>query len=1084
MSVQVKITCILLVSYINLFAQRYTDRGPENRFATTENPYYWKNKRPSPGYWQQDVHYIIDAEINEETGVITGKETLHYTNNSPDTLWYVFFNLYQNAFTPGSYLDQLQQANDAHVHYGPNESAGLGTVVDTISDREGQLETQLDNTILKVNLRKPLLPGNTTTFELAFRTFYDQGSTRRRMKKFKSGSFTHFNGCQWYPKICVYDMVSRWNTDQHLNREFYGDFGTFDVSLTFASNYIVEATGVLQNEDEVLHDTLKQKIHIENFKDKKWEEKPSVVIPYVKGEKKTWMYHAENVHDFAFTANPNYRMADTVIYPGRLNGDGVRCVALVQEQHASGWQTAHHYLAKIISVFSRDFGVFEYPKIIVADAADGMEYPMLTLDGGKDPEYRGLLVHEVAHNWFYGMLGNNETYRAFLDEGFTQLLTVWGQEAIDGDTIVYTPIKNWYVRRFYEPMSVRDSRAYVGYLQDAIRYNDEPLNTHSDGFNGALGQGGGYRHVYVKTATMLYNLQYVLGDSLFLNAMKHYVAKWKFCHPYPLDFRNSITEYTKQNLNWFFDEWLETTKNIDYAVGRIQKGRSKDEYNITFKRKGRMHMPLDFTVKANDGNEHRYYIPNSWFQKQQDSVTVLPKWYGWDKLQPTYKAMVVVPGGINDVVIDPSNRLADINMLDNRKKNRTEFRFDSGIYPYTSWKKYRIWMRPDIWWNAFDGVKLGVHLHGNYMQVKHRFAFTAWLNSHVGQGAPWWAFSKKQKAAAGWFSYNFSYSTAIDKVLKNSTVYFQSRWLDGFEMYTAGLNKGFGNNLTLDIHFKAFTRPRAAWSNYLLYPGEWSTYWPENNGFNNTINASIQYRYAKTKVQGKLTVRGRSTALLSNSDYHYLTLEHTNKVSFWKFDLLSRIYGRLGTGNRLPAESALFFGGANPEEMMESKYYRAAGFVPQTWADRYRDNTSNLHMGGGLNMRGYVGYLLPVLNSQQQIQFAYKGHSGLSANVELEFNRLVKVKKPKLREYFDLKTYLFADGGTITYINPAGKQQFIPVRVDAGAGIAFTIKKWGVLQNAKPLTFRFDVPFFLSHTPHVSPRHFDFRWVVGINRAF
>ncbi|MDB5281689.1 MAG: hypothetical protein JWO06_764, partial [Bacteroidota bacterium] len=240
-------------------------------------------------------------------------------------------------------------------------------------------------------LDNPLPPKARKAFNIKFRTFYDSGSTRRRMKKYKVAGVTHYNGCQWYPKICVYDRKSGWNTDQHLNREFYGDFGSFDVELTFASNYVVEATGVLQNESEVLPDTLKKKLDILNFKDKKWDSKPSIITKYKKGQTKTWKYHAENVHDFAFTADPSYRIHDTIIYPGRKNGEGVKCAAIVQEGHASGWQTTSDYLSKIITVFSRDFGVFEYPKIVVADAADGMEYPMITMDGGRDKEYRGLL---------------------------------------------------------------------------------------------------------------------------------------------------------------------------------------------------------------------------------------------------------------------------------------------------------------------------------------------------------------------------------------------------------------------------------------------------------------------------------------------------------------------------------------------------------------------------------------------------------------------------------------------------------------------------------------------------------------------
>lgn len=1065
--------------------QAYNDRGPSDNYRTSGNPYYWKNRPPFSGYWQQDVHYNIRASIDETTDIITGEETLTYVNNSPDTLYFVYFHLYQNAFQPGSYLDNLEHNNGLNVKYGKYESARLGCVIDEIKVDTLLLKTHLDNTVIKVFLDHPLLPNASKQFSIKFRTFYDSGSVRRRMKKYKVFGQTHYNGCQWYPKLCVYDRKSGWNTDQHLNREFYGDFGTFDVALTFASNYVLEATGVLQNEEEVLPDTLKKKLDIYNFKDKKWGEKPSIITPYVRGETKTWKYHAENVHDFAFTADPSYRIHDTIIYPGRKNGEGVRCVAIVQEDHAAGWQNAAEFLSKIIHAFSRDFGVFEYPKMVVADAQDGMEYPMLTLDGGRDKEYRGLLVHEVGHNWFYGMLGNNETYRAMMDEGFTQFLTAWGMEAIDGDTVPYDLGKNKYYNHFFEPVNVRDSKVFYGYLSDAIRYNDEQLNTHSDAFNGALGQGGGYRHVYYKTATMLYNLQYVLGDSLFSAAMKNYVAQWKFCHPYPEDFRNSIIHFTHADLNWFFDEWMETTKNIDYKIACIKKTGLKDQYKIKLRRKGRMQMPIDFRVVSKNDSAYDYYIPNTWFEKKlNDSATLLPKWYGWDKLEPTYTATVNIPGGIKNVIIDPSERLADINMLDNRKKGRVEFRFDSHIYPYPSWKKYRLYMRPDIWWNAYDGVKLGVHLEGNYMYVKHNFSLTVWFNSHLLQGRERYYFDKATRQKAGWFSYNFSYSTALDHLFRKSIFYFQSRWLDGCEMYKIGITKQLPQNFSLDFHLKAFTRNKEDWRNYLLYPSEWDAVWTGDKKFNTSLNLSLSYQYNRPHAQGNFTAHLRSSALFSSFNYHYFEFTQVNHSSAWKFDFHTRFYGRIGTGNNLASESALYFAGGNPEEMMDSKYYRAVGFVPQSWALRYRDDINPLHFGGGLNMRGYSGYLLAEKDKYGQVVPAYKGPSGAAVNFEMDFNRIVPVKNQWLRQHFTLNTYLFGEAGVITYMNSANKQQFSNIRFDAGAGAALTIKKWGPLQNIKPLTLRFDVPFFISHVPYVDQKHLKFRWVVGISRAF
>ena len=158
-----------------------------------------------------------------------------------------------------------------------------------------------------------------------------------------------------------------------------------------------------------------------------------MITEYKKGETKTWKYHAENVHDFAFTADPTYRI-------GEAWWEDKVCYSLAQEPHASRWENAADFGANCIKVFSEDFGRYVYHKIIVADARSGMEYPMITLDGGSDPGYRGLLAHEIGHMWFFGQVGNNETYRALLDEGFTQFLTAWGLIKIDGEyfCLLYT----------------------------------------------------------------------------------------------------------------------------------------------------------------------------------------------------------------------------------------------------------------------------------------------------------------------------------------------------------------------------------------------------------------------------------------------------------------------------------------------------------------------------------------------------------------------------------------------------------------------------------------------------------------------
>ena len=164
--------------------------------------------------------------------------------------------------------------------------------------------------------------------------------------------------------------------------------------------------------------------------------------------------------------------------------------------------------------------------------------------------------------------------------------------------------------------------------------------------------------------------------------MKHYFETWKIAHPYNEDFRDAIIQYTKVDLNWFFDQWLDTDKRIDYSVKK--KGNM-----VTFERKSRMQMPIDFMVIANDGKTYDYHIPNHWFVKNTNA-TVLPKWHAWDLLQPTYSTEINIPSGIKEVIIDPTNRLADSYMPDNSSKCNTSFKFNDNLWKYSDWKNYEI----------------------------------------------------------------------------------------------------------------------------------------------------------------------------------------------------------------------------------------------------------------------------------------------------------------------------------------------------------------------------------------------------------
>lgn len=1047
-----------------LFPFLLTGQNESEVYRSEKNPYYWKNRKPHAAYWQQDVHYDIKAKIDDKTDIVDGEEELTYWNNSPDELPFVYFHLYSNAQTKDSYLSDLYRNNNYKLKYGKYRKDNLGTEVEKITANGTDLKTEKDNTVMKVWLSSPLKPGESVTLKIKFKTYFDAETIRNRMKMFSNFGYKQYDLVHWYPRISVYDRKFGWDTEQHMDHEFYGDFGSFHVELDLPNNYIGDGTGILINEPDVLPIELREKIDLANYKTKPWNSPPEEVVK-ADGTFKTWKFSAVNVHDVAYTFDPTYRI-------GEAHFGNVRCIALAQEPHAGGWQTAPKYTAKIVETNSRNIGMFAYPKMIVADAMDGMEYPMLTLDGGYDPTYRSLFTHEISHNWFFGMVGSNETYRPFMDEGFTQFYTSDTWENIEGPYDLQYRSKSNYVNQFTRPVLARESEAYGGYYNSAVKGEEHTLNTHGDGFNGAIRQGGGYGQVYTKTATMLYNLKYVLGDSLFVAAMKNYFNQWKMCHPYPEDFRNSMIQFTKADLNWFFDEWLETYKTIDYAVTKIRRVRGTKDYKITFKRIGGMQMPIDFTVFTKDSLAKNYYIPNTWFEKKTNA-TVLPRWIGWDKVKKTYTARVTATGKIVRVAIDTTNRLADINYVNNAKKRNVSISFDSKIWNAPDRTKYEMFARPSIWYNGYDGLKVGAHVNGSYMNYKNVFDATLWFNTGYFQG------NLDRTAAINSndvISFLLNYKNPTDKFMKKSSFYATIKELDGLSSAMLGFDKRSNNDKNrVYIQVKSMLRDVDNDLNYLIYKDEWQLH-----KLNNYVAVGLDHNYSYKKGTGVINVNLRAPAF-SDYDFSALSFSCVNKNNLGKIAINTRFFMQVGTGNYLPYESQLYVAGANPEELMDNKYTRSQGFfAPFSFGNK----TNNFAAGGGLNLRGYMGYLLPEVDKYGNYQYNYKGTSGASFNAELEFAKLIGLGNPIIKGTFKVTPYLFGDAGTINNNLPGNDLTFTDIMADAGAGVAVTIQKWWKLQTVKPLTIRFDSPFFINRLPYEEKDYFQFRWMIGVNRAF
>ena len=1066
-----------------------------NSYRNTNNPLYWQNRKPHAAYWQQDVHYTINAILNEEDELINGQEILVYTNNSPNTLTEAYFHLYQNAVQPGSLTDELYKQNKAKVTFGKYEAQKLGTVIHSIQinpedkpirdePRESQnIAFEIQNTLLKIKLPTPLKPGDSIAFHIDFTTYFDRGSIRRRMKVYDHHGYKHFNGVHWYPRICVYDRKFTWETDQHVEKEFYGDYGFFNISLTLPNHYVVEATGTLVNKDDVLPAALRKQLDIANFKDKPIGSQPSVITE-PNGSFKTWNFQAVNVHDFAWTADPTYRIGETT-------WNGVQCVAIAQENNAAGWQQTAQFTAKVIATYSRDFGMYNYPKIVCADAADGMEYPMITLDGGYYPSHQGLIAHEVGHNWFFGMVGSNETYRAALDEGFTQFLTAW------------------CMRKLTKESQPELKRAFAGYMEDAIDGTDEVLETHSNDFHSATGHGGGYKHVYYKTASMLYNLQYYLGDSVFLQAMKNYVEQWKFCHPYIEDFRNSIIQSAQTDLNTFFDQWFQTNKSADYSIKRITPLKTTNYYRVTLQRNGKMVMPVDLdflispktiptTANGNANSKNRnnrnvspsdvfYSITIPVTQYQKPGRYNLKPWIGWDKLRPTYTFDIEMPvdGKVKQVWLDRSGRLADINRVNNVWKKRSEWRLDLGNGANTNYLGvYQGLVRPAVRYNVASGVLLGAVASGQYAGRKKEFNLSLWYTSgwqarysHAPK-LQYQAEFKHQTRGGGTYYYQ--------SLLYNEINTHELGWFNRIGKTEYGLNgKSMQRYHRLQYNIdQPFYNP---WINSQLSGRD--PYFPQRDqldGFLSTanqwsyvaqaqLNLYVKQAYSGWGKSGSVRFDMRMPSPWSNSQYGFVQLEWKHFQPVGKTLLRLRSLAYFGGGNNPTPESVLYLASANPEDAFQQDLYRDFGM--------YNLNNSStqwntIQVNGGLNLRGFNGYSAPKTvkqaNGNDTTLAFFRGNQGLGINAALDLTPYFRwIPKVKL---LGINPYLFGDAGIIghplnslnTNREMVTSQVYSRLLADAGFGASVNLRNWSTitknkaLRAAKPINLRVDFPIWVN----------------------
>ncbi|MEC9195823.1 MAG: M1 family metallopeptidase [Bacteroidota bacterium] len=587
----------------------------------------------SQNYWQQAVDYKMVVDIDVKTFKYSGEQELLYTNNSPDSLKKVFYHLYFNAFQPGSEMsERIKTGKDKNKRFlididslKPNEVGYLK--VSNLKQDGNVLKHELSETILEVLLSKPLMPGETTKLTLNF-----EGQVPKLVRRAgrNSSEGVALSMAQWYPKLAEYDYEG-WNAEPYLGREFHGVWGDFDVTLTLDKKYVVAASGYLQNPDEVGH----------GYSEKKGKSK--------KG-KLRWHFVAPRVHDFTWSADPEY-IHDTHMGPNNVL---LHFFYKDNPKYNENWKNLQPKTAELMRFFNQTIGEYPYRQYTVAQGGDGgMEYAMLTLITGNRgfESLVGVTAHELAHSWFQHVLATNEMKYEWMDEGFTTYISTLAKDRIL-DQNNFFPLQ----------------RSYDGYFYLVRSGKEQPQQTNANRYDYNLA----YEiSAYSKGSVFLSQLGYIIGEDKLSKTLKEYYRMHQFKHPVPNDFRRVAERVSGIQLKWYLTDWTQTTNTIDYGIKSIKADGARTLINI--ERIGSMPMPLEVLVNFKDGSSEIHYIPISLMRGEKENPYSL-KWtvredWPWARLE--YEFAINRPkSDIIDIYIDPSYYMADINRENNAYLNQ------------------------------------------------------------------------------------------------------------------------------------------------------------------------------------------------------------------------------------------------------------------------------------------------------------------------------------------------------------------------------------------------------------------------------
>lgn len=922
-------------------------------------------------YWQQEVNYTIKVRLNDVKHELHGFESFEYINHSPNTLDKIYIHVWPNAYrdSKSALAKQIyEQSKEDILHFGKQEDRGN---IDSLDFKINGATAQWafhpkHQDIVILTLNQPLASGQKITVSTPFKVKIPSGEISRLGHIDQSYQIT-----QWYPKPAVYDHKG-WHPMPYLTQgEFYSEYGSYDVTIELPSNYVVGATGDLQTPSEMAFlDSLSQvspldqqaKVDIRGgFKKMKTE------FPESSKTYKTIRYTQSNVHDFAWFADKRYRVLKGEVELPHSKRK-VTTWAMYVPQNERLWSNSLEYLHDATYYYSLWNGDYPYNQVTAVDgtisAGGGMEYPNVTVIGNASSatELELVIVHEVGHNWFYGILGTNERVHGWMDEGLNTLNEMRYFATKYPDNTGMNDMIPMIDKIHFEELSHHDMGDIM--FRATQRFGaDQPIETHSCKFHPA-----NYGTVmYQKTGLVFHYLKAYLGEEKFDECMRTYYDTWKFKHPYPEDLRAIFEKITGKDLSWCFGDLINTTNFVDYKLVRAKT--NKNGSKAVVKNVGQVNGPIEVNVIKNGQVVETQWIEPGKGRRKVDLLTA----------------------NADEIVINQNKHIPELYRNNNRWKEKgvlgkvepvkMEFLIGDNEPNQTN-----VFWTPVIGANTADKFMIGAAIHNNALPM-NRFQYLV---------APMYSFGANRVSGLAEFNYAF---------LPKSV----------FRISRFGLSvKSFNDNVSRltneQIPFLAFTPywsadlgkkgDKTPWSHNILVQGVYAG--RQNNGWRfGHAGAFSQYalEYKKRDFQSKTKLR--VDYLLTDYKLHIsndnasamrLQMETTNKYRYMKNKMSRFVELRLFAGTFLidNSNSALgsqtdgdtrlalsLNGSEGRQDMFFENYYFGRSENGGMWGAQREDNMGAFKTGGNL----YGKVWMSTANLYAQLPIKKLGFLGVFADL-------------------------------------------------------------------------------------------------------